>query len=45
VFLGAAYYRIPVVIDGFISVVSALLASRLNPIVKEFLYLLISLKK
>ncbi len=37
VFLGAAYYRIPVVIDGFISVVSALLASRLNPIVKEYL--------
>ncbi len=37
VFLGAAFYRIPVVIDGFISVVSALLASRLNPIVKEYL--------
>ena len=36
VFLGAAYYRIPVVIDGFISVVAALVATRLNPIVKEF---------
>lgn len=36
VFLGAAYYRIPVVIDGFISVVSALVATRLNPLVKDF---------
>lgn len=36
VFLGAAYYKIPVVIDGFISVVAALLAYRLNPIVKEY---------
>ena len=36
VFLGAAYYKIPVVIDGFISVVAALLASRLNPLAKEY---------
>lgn len=36
VFLGAAYYKIPVVIDGFISVVSALVATRLNPLVKEY---------
>lgn len=38
VFLGAAYYRIPVVIDGFISVVSALLANKLNPLVKDFCF-------
>lgn len=38
VFLGAAFYRIPVVIDGFISVVAALLANRLNPLVKEFCF-------
>lgn len=38
VFLGAAFYRIPVVIDGFISVVAALLATRLNPLVKEFCF-------
>ena len=37
VFLGAAYYKIPVVIDGFISAVSALAAVRLNPLVKEYL--------
>ena len=37
VFLGAAYYRIPVVIDGFISVVAALVATRINPLVKEYL--------
>lgn len=36
VFLGAAYYRIPVVIDGFISVVAALVATKLNPLVKEY---------
>lgn len=38
VFLGAAFYRIPVVIDGFISVVAALLANKLNPLVKEFCF-------
>ena len=37
VFLGAAYYKIPVVIDGFISAVAALVAVRLNPLVKEYL--------
>ncbi|MGG7177031.1 nicotinate-nucleotide--dimethylbenzimidazole phosphoribosyltransferase [Clostridium paraputrificum] len=36
VFLGAAYYRMPVVIDGFISVVAALCATRLNENVKDF---------
>lgn len=38
VFLGCAYYRLPVVVDGFISAVSALVASRINPMVKEFLF-------
>lgn len=37
VFLGAAYYKVPVVIDGFISAVAALAAVRLNPLVKEYL--------
>ena len=37
VFLGASYYRIPVVIDGFISVVAALLAVRLSPEVIDYL--------
>ena len=38
VFLGAAAERIPVVIDGFISVVAALCAARLCPYVKDFLF-------
>lgn len=38
VFIGSAYYKIPVVIDGFISVVAALLATRLNPLVKEYCF-------
>ena len=33
-FLGAGYYRIPVVIDGMISAVAALCAQRLNPCVR-----------
>lgn len=37
VFLGAAEHRIPVVIDGFISVVAALVAARLCPNVKDYL--------
>lgn len=37
VFLGSAYYKIPVVIDGFISAVAALVAVKINPIVKEYL--------
>jgi nicotinate-nucleotide--dimethylbenzimidazole phosphoribosyltransferase len=36
-FLGAAYYRLPVVIDGFISAVAALLAAKLNPLAREFM--------
>lgn len=37
-FLGAAYYRIPIVIDGFISSIAALTASRINPLTKEFMF-------
>lgn len=36
-FLGAAVYRIPVVIDGFISIVAALAATRLAPLAKNFM--------
>lgn len=32
VFLGCAYYKIPAVIDGVISIAGALLAARLNPL-------------
>lgn len=38
VFLGAAYYKIPVVIDGFISAVAALIAFRLNSKTKEYMF-------
>ena len=38
VYLGAARRRIPVVIDGFISIVAALCAVRLCPEVKDFLF-------
>jgi len=37
VFLGGAYMRVPVVIDGFISMVAALAASMLCPAAKEFM--------
>lgn len=36
-FLGAAYHRVPVVIDGFISAAAALAASRINPLVKDYM--------
>lgn len=36
-FLGAAYHRVPIVIDGFISAVAALTAYRINPLVKNFI--------
>ncbi len=35
--LGAALYRIPVVIDGFISTAGALLAAEMNPLVKGYI--------
>ena len=38
VFLGAAYYRIPVVVDGYISAVAALAAVRLAPNTLNFLF-------
>lgn len=37
VFLGCAAWRLPVVVDGFISAVAALLACRLHPGVRDFL--------
>ena len=36
-FLGAAYHRVPIVIDGFISAVAALTAYRITPLVKDFM--------
>lgn len=36
-FLGAAHCKVPVVIDGFISAAAALVAYRLNPLVKEYM--------
>jgi nicotinate-nucleotide--dimethylbenzimidazole phosphoribosyltransferase len=38
VFLGAALYRLPVVIDGFISIVAALCAQRLCGIAREYMF-------
>ena len=38
VFLGAAYYKIPVVIDGFISAVAALIAFKLNPKTRDYMF-------
>jgi nicotinate-nucleotide--dimethylbenzimidazole phosphoribosyltransferase len=38
VFLGGAYARTPVVIDGFISMVAALAAARLCPLAGEFMF-------
>ncbi|MBU3106802.1 nicotinate-nucleotide--dimethylbenzimidazole phosphoribosyltransferase [Clostridium gasigenes] len=37
VFIGAAYYQIPVVVDGFISAVAALAAVKINPLVRDYL--------
>ena len=36
-FIGAAYYRIPIVVDGVISIAAALIAARLNPRIREFM--------
>ncbi len=38
VFLGAAEQSLPIVIDGFISVVAALCAYRLTPVVKDYIF-------
>ncbi|HHV65317.1 MAG TPA: nicotinate-nucleotide--dimethylbenzimidazole phosphoribosyltransferase [Peptococcaceae bacterium] len=37
VFLGCAYYKIPVVIDGVISITAALVAKRLNPLAVSYM--------
>ncbi len=37
VMLGGAIYGVPVVVDGYISTIAALLACRLNPLVKSYL--------
>jgi len=37
VYIGAAYYKIPVVIDGVISIAAALLAYRFNELTKEYM--------
>jgi nicotinate-nucleotide--dimethylbenzimidazole phosphoribosyltransferase len=37
-FLAAAYYKVPIVIDGFISTVAAFAAYKLNPLVKDYLF-------
>ncbi len=37
-YIGAAIYRLPVVIDGFISAIAALVASRIAPLSKEFMF-------
>lgn len=37
-FIGAAYYRIPILVDGFISAASALLACKLNPLISDFIF-------
>lgn len=36
-FLGAAYYKVPVIIDGFISAAAAFAAYKINPLVKEYM--------
>lgn len=36
-FLGAAYHRVPIVVDGFISSAAALIACKINPLVKDFI--------
>ena len=38
-FLGAAYYRLPIVVDGYISIASAYLAAMMTPKVKDYLFL------
>ncbi|WHH59109.1 nicotinate-nucleotide--dimethylbenzimidazole phosphoribosyltransferase [Petroclostridium sp. X23] len=36
-FIGAAYHKTPIIIDGFISAAAALIASKINPLVKEYI--------
>lgn len=37
VYLGGAIYKIPIIIDGFISAVAALGACKINPLVKDYI--------
>jgi len=37
VYIGCAYMRVPVVIDGFISIVAALAASKFHPNIKDYM--------
>ncbi|MCL2401149.1 MAG: nicotinate-nucleotide--dimethylbenzimidazole phosphoribosyltransferase [Oscillospiraceae bacterium] len=37
VFLGGAIARVPVVIDGFVSIVAALCAARISPVAKDYM--------
>ncbi len=39
VYLGCAYLKIPVIVDGFIAGVSALMAFRINPLVRDYMLL------
>lgn len=38
VFLGGGMYRVPILIDGFISSVAALIATRIAPEIKDFMF-------
>ncbi len=38
VFLGGAIYRVPIVMDGFISCTAALVATKIDPRVKDFIF-------
>jgi len=37
-YLGGAFNKIPTVIDGYISIIAALLAYKLNPLVKDYIF-------
>ncbi|MEG0371761.1 MAG: nicotinate-nucleotide--dimethylbenzimidazole phosphoribosyltransferase, partial [Clostridium sp.] len=37
-YLGAAFYKTPIVIDGFISVVAALCAYKINPLCRDYMF-------
>lgn len=38
VMIGGAYKRVPVVVDGYIATISALIATRLEPTIKDYLF-------
>lgn len=37
-FLGAAYFRVPIVVDGVISALAAYVAAQMNPFVKDYIF-------